>query len=125
MKQASDLTGLCSPARHTSEDYLRIANSIDLLNYLVNSWLLAVRRRGPQGMTYRSLRHCFCNSEWYFSHSCGTLLLLTVVLGDTTLNIEERQWNIEVRWWKTFVFAEGNVFASGTFVLFQEIYLQN
>lgn len=38
MKQASDLTALCSPARHTSEDYLRVVNSmIDLLNYLMNS----------------------------------------------------------------------------------------
>lgn len=38
MNQASDLTVLCSPARHTSEDYLRVANSMtDLQNYIVNS----------------------------------------------------------------------------------------
>lgn len=34
MKQTSDLTILCSPARHTSEDYLRTANSMaNLLTY--------------------------------------------------------------------------------------------
>lgn len=119
MKQASDLTALCSPARHTSEGYLRIANSmIDLLNYSVNSWLTEVRKRGPLGMTYRSLWHCFCNSEWYFSYDYGALLLLTVVLGDTGLNMEGR-------WWKPHIFGEGNVFTGGNFVLFKGICLQN
>lgn len=37
MKQSSDLTALCSPARHTPEDYIRVVNSrIDLQNYLMN-----------------------------------------------------------------------------------------
>lgn len=126
MKQASDLPALCSPARDTSEDYLRIANSmIDLLNYSVNSWRAEVRKRGPVGTTYRSLWLFCCSSEWYLSYSCGTLLLLTLVLADTALNTEGRWWNIEGRWWKPLIFGEGNMFASSNFVLFKGTCLQN